>query len=47
MTSPFRFSSDKLYDQKVIAYQYGFIHKTVSIIEHHYENVVKNIDKDF
>lgn len=30
-----------------MAYQSGFIHKTVSVIEHHYENVVKTVEKDF
>ena len=31
----------------IIAYQSGFIHKTVSVIEHHYEDVVKTVKKDF
>jgi len=31
----------------IIAYQSGFIHKTVSVVEHHYEDVVKTVEKDF
>ena len=30
----------------ISAYQSGFIHKFVNVIEHHYENVVQTIDKD-
>lgn len=31
----------------IMAYQSGFIHKTVSVVEHHYEDVVKTVEKDF
>jgi len=31
----------------IIAYQSGFIHKTISIVEHHYENVINTVEKDF
>ena len=30
----------------ISAYQSGFIEKTITVIEHHYENAVKTVDKD-
>jgi magnesium-transporting ATPase (P-type) len=30
----------------IAAYQSGFIEKTITVIEHHYENAVKTVDKD-
>ena len=31
----------------IMAYQSGFMDKFITIVEHHYENVVKTVDKDF
>lgn len=30
----------------IAAYQSGFIHKAVTVMEHHYENVIETVEND-